>query len=159
MDLKNITSDTDLIYMHAAMEEARLAADRDEVPIGAVLVDIKTGKIVARHGNRTIEKSDPTAHAEILCIRETCQKTGAQRIPDYDLYVTLEPCTLCAAAIAFARLRRLVYAAPDPKGGGVAHGAKFFDQSTCHHKIEIIGGVLADEGGKILKDYFQGKRS
>lgn len=144
--------------MQAALEEARLAAERDEVPIGAVLVDINSGEIVAQNGNRTIELSDPTAHAEILAIREVCKETEKQRIPDYDLFVTLEPCTMCAAAISFARIRRLVYGASDPKGGGVEHGVKFFDQPTCHHKIEIEKGTLANECGQILREYFKGKR-
>lgn len=144
--------------MQAALEEARLAAERDEVPIGAVLVDINSGEIVAHHGNRTIEMSDPTGHAEILAIREICKKNGKQRIPDYDLFVTLEPCTMCTAAISFARVRRLVYGASDPKGGGVEHGARFFDQPTCHHKIDVQKGVLSEECGQILKEYFKKKR-
>lgn len=149
----------DHTYMQAAMEEAKLAAKRDEVPIGAVLVDCKSGEIIAKNGNRTIELSDPTAHAEILVIRDQCEKTGKQRIPDHDLYVTLEPCTMCAAAISFARIRRLIIGAPDPKGGGVLHGAKFFDQPTCHHKIEITDGIMADECSQILKKYFKAKRN
>jgi len=138
------------------MEEAHLAAKRDEVPIGAVLV--KDGEVIARNSNRTIELNDPTAHAEVLCIREACAQAGVQRIPEYDLYVTLEPCTMCAGAIAFARIKRLIIGASDAKGGGVLHGAKFFDQPTCHHKIEIEHGLMADECGQILKDYFKGKR-
>ena len=145
-------------HMRAAMEEAKQAALRDEVPIGAVLVDPDSGDIVARSGNRTRELCDPTAHAEILVIRDLCQKTGAQRIPGYDLYVTLEPCAMCAAALSFARIRRLVYGAPDPKGGGVDHGPRFFEQPTCHHKIEITSGLLAEECGQILKDFFAAKR-
>lgn len=149
----------DHTYMKAAMEEAKLAASRDEVPIGAVLVDCRSGEIVARNGNRTIELTDPTAHAEILVIREQCQKTGKQRIPEYDLYVTLEPCTMCAAAISYARIRRLVMGASDKKGGGILHGAKFFDQPTCHHKIEITRNIMTDECSQILKEYFQNKRN
>ena len=141
------------------MEEANKAAARDEVPIGAVLVNSQTGDIVARNSNRTIEYADPTAHAEILVIRETCKKTDKQRIPEYDLFVTLEPCTMCAAAISFARIRRLVYGAPDLKGGGIEHGAKFFSQPTCHHKIDITGDILADKCGNILKEYFKSKRN
>lgn len=148
----------DHIYMLAAMEEAHAAAARDEVPIGAVLVDRASGAIVARNGNRTRELNDPTGHAEILVIRDICRKEGAQRIPGYDLYVTLEPCSMCAAAIAFARIPRLVFAAPDPKGGGVLHGAKFFEQPTCHHKIEVTHGTLADDAGMILKEFFAAKR-
>jgi tRNA(Arg) A34 adenosine deaminase TadA len=144
--------------MQAAMEEARLAAARDEVPIGAVLVDPALNRIVAQNGNRTIELADPTGHAEILVIREACQLTDKQRIPDYDLYVTLEPCTMCAAAISFARIRRLVFAAPDEKGGGILHGARFFDQPTCHHKMTIDHGLMAAESAEILRSYFKGKR-
>ena len=149
----------DHTYMNAALEEARLAEKRDEVPIGAVLVDSQSGEIVARAGNSTIEQADPTAHAEILVIREMCQQTGKQRIPNYDLYVTLEPCTMCAAAISFARIRRLVFGASDEKGGGVKHGAQFFDQPTCHHKIEIEDGIMAEECSDILKVYFKSKRT
>lgn len=148
----------DHIYMQAAMEEALAASERDEVPIGAVLVDRASGEIVARAGNRTRELNDPTAHAEIMVIRDVCRMDGAQRIPGYDLYVTLEPCAMCAAAIAFARIPRLVYGAPDPKGGGVDHGARFFVQDTCHHKITVESGVLADQSGQILKDFFGAKR-
>ncbi len=153
-----MNTDKDHIYMNAAMEEARLASARDEVPIGAVIVDPETGDIIARNGNRTIELSDPTAHAEILCIREACEKENSQRIPQFDLYVTLEPCTMCAGAIAFSRIRRLVIGATDKKGGGIFHGAKFFEQPTCHHKIETERGMLADESGQILKEYFKSKR-
>ena len=153
-----MSSDKDHSYMEAALEEAHLAGKRDEVPIGAVLVDCTTGEIVARNGNRTIELSDPTAHAEILVIREICDQKNSQRIPDYDLYVTLEPCTMCAAAISFARVRRIIYGAPDPKGGGLDHGVKFFDRPTCHHKIKITGNILADDCSQILKDYFKTKR-
>jgi len=145
-------------YMKIAMEEAHAAAARDEVPIGAVLVDSLSGKIVARNGNRTIELSDPTAHAEILVIREACKKIGKQRIPDYDLYVTLEPCTQCAAAIAFARIRKLTFAAADKKGGAVINGVKFFEQPTCHHKIEIAESIMAEESATLLKSYFKSKR-
>ena len=154
-----MSNETDHTYMQAALEEARLAAVRDEVPIGAVIVDPASGEIIARAGNRTIELSDPTAHAEILAIREVCARDGKQRIPGYDLYVTLEPCTMCAAAIAFARIRRLIYAAPDEKGGGVENGVRFFDQSTCHHKIEVVSGVEADAASIMLKNYFKAKRN
>ena len=149
----------DVAYMAAAMEEARAAEKRGEVPIGAVLVHRESGEIAARAGNRTIELNDPTAHAEILVIREICARENAQRIPDYDLYVTLEPCTMCAAAIAFARIPRLVIGANDPKGGGVLHGVKFFSQPTCHHKIELEQGVMAEDAGQILKSFFQARRT
>lgn len=151
-------SDKDHSYMRSALEEANKAAQSGEVPIGAVLVDCASGDIVARSGNATISSSDPTAHAEINAIRARCKEVGAQRIPSHDLYVTLEPCAMCAAAIAFARIRRLVFAAPDPKGGGVLHGGRFFEQPTCHHKIEIAHGLMADESGQVLKDFFQKRR-
>lgn len=140
------------------MEEAKRAAALGEVPIGAVLVDSVSGEIVARAANQTITRSDPTAHAEIMVIREQCAKVGAQRIPGYDLYVTLEPCAMCAAAIAFARIGKLVFAASDPKGGGVLHGGKFYEQPTCHHKIAVEHGVMGDEAGQILKDFFSVRR-
>ena len=145
-------------YMQDALDEARKAAARDEVPIGAVLVDVETGDIVARGGNATIERADPTAHAEIMVIRDGCKTAGAQRIPACDLYVTLEPCAMCAAAISFARIRRVVYGAPDPKGGGIDHGGQFFTQPTCHHRPDVTGGVLAEPCGQILKDFFAAKR-
>lgn len=151
--------DKDYTYMRAALEEAEKAKARDEVPIGAVLVHKDTGEIAAREGNRTRELNDPSAHAEMLVIRRVCEIENAQRIPDYDLYVTLEPCTMCAAAITFARIRRVIFAASDPKGGGVEHGAKFFEQSTCHHKPDVLHGIMTDECGQILKDFFKEKRS
>jgi len=145
--------------MSAALEEARAAFERDEVPIGAVLVDSRTGEITAKNGNRTLELSDPSAHAEMLVIREQSAKSGQQRIPEYDMYVTLEPCAMCAAAIGFARIRKLVYGAPDRKGGGIEHGARFFEQPTCHHKkIEISSGIMTEECGVILKEFFAQKR-
>jgi tRNA(Arg) A34 adenosine deaminase TadA len=146
-------------FMRAALAEAEAAAARDEVPIGAVLVDAATGAIAARAGNRTRELNDPTAHAEVLVIRAACAATGAQRIPAYDLYVTLEPCALCAAAISFARIRHVYYGAPDPKGGGVDHGGKFYEQPTCHHRPGVTGGMLAEECGGILRAFFANRRS
>ena len=151
-------TDYDLNAMQAAREEAEKAAARDEVPIGAVLVDPKTGVIVARDGNRTREYNDPTAHAEILVIRAASAQAGAQRIPGLDLYVTLEPCTMCAAALSFARVSRVIIGAPDPKGGGILHGAKFYDQPTCHHRPQIIGPVMAEECGALLRDFFAKRR-
>ncbi|PZQ48239.1 MAG: tRNA-specific adenosine deaminase [Micavibrio aeruginosavorus] len=151
-------TEQDHSHMRAAMEEANKAARAGEVPIGAVLVDCARGEIVARAGNATIAKSDPTAHAEIAVIRARCAEVQAQRIPDHDLYVTLEPCAMCAAAIAFARIRRLVFAAPDPKGGGVLHGGKFYEQPTCHHKIAVEHGILADEAGDLLRSFFKERR-
>jgi tRNA(Arg) A34 adenosine deaminase TadA len=148
----------DFIYMRSAMEEAIAAGERGEVPIGAVLVDRRTGKIAARAGNRTRELNDPSAHAELLAIRDVCAIEQAQRIPDYDLYVTLEPCTLCAAAIAYARIPRLVYGARDTKGGAVDSGVTFFAQPTCHHKIVVESGVLAEESADLLKQFFRQRR-
>lgn len=144
--------------MNEALIEAKKAAERDEVPIGAIIVDPATGDIIARAGNRTRELNDPTAHAEVLAIREACAHAGTQRIPEYDLYVTLEPCTMCAGAISFARIRKVIIAADDAKGGGVLNGVKFYEQPTCHHRPEVSSGLMADEGGQILKDYFKGKR-
>lgn len=143
--------------MARALEEARKAAERDEVPIGAVLVHAQTGEIAAANGNRTRELNDPTAHAEILVIREICAKVGAQRIPDYNLYVTLEPCAMCAAAISFARIGKVTFGALDEKGGGVLHGGKFYEQPTCHHRPEVQHLETFD-AGQILKDYFKTKR-
>lgn len=145
-------------YIKEALAEATKAASRDEVPIGAVLVDRNTGEIVARASNSTIEHSDPTSHAEILVIREICKKTGAQRIPDNDLYVTLEPCPMCAAAISFARINTLVFGASDPKSGGVLSGPTMYSHAQLHHKPEVVSGIMADECGQILKDYFKTKR-
>ncbi len=149
---------TDQKYIAAALEEANKALALDEVPIGAVLVHAATGEIAARACNKTITLSDPTAHAEILVIREVCKQTGAQRIPEYDLYVTLEPCAMCAAAISFARIRRVIFGALDPKGGGILHGGKFYDQPTCHHRPEITH-LATPECGEILKGFFKTKRA
>lgn len=144
--------------MRAALEEARAAGHRDEVPVGAVLVHRETGEIAMRAGNRSIETSDPSAHAEMLAIRQLCAKLGVQRIPGYDLYVTLEPCTMCAGAISFARIGRVVYGASDPKGGALAHGAKFFELPTCHHRPDVTGDILADECGESLRAFFRARR-
>lgn len=144
--------------MREALKEAMLAGERGEVPVGAVIIDADSGEIVARAGNRSIEMSDPSAHAEMLAIRQLCSTLGQQRIPNYDLYVTLEPCTMCAGAITFGRLRRIVYGADDLKGGAVNSGVRFFEQPTCHHKIEVTSGVLAKECGQVLKDFFKARR-
>lgn len=144
-------------YMKIALQEAESAAMRGEVPVGAVLVD-GTGEILAQTGNRTEELADPTAHAEILAIRAATQQRGEPRLPDCDLYVTLEPCAMCAAAISFARLRRVIFGAYDPKGGAVEHGPRFFTQSTCHHAPEVIGGVEEQKAGTLLRDFFKEKR-
>lgn len=144
--------------MRLALEEAKKAASRGEIPVGAVLVDVATGKIVATGGNTTIAAHDPTAHAEINVIRARCQELGTQRLPDHDLYVTLEPCPMCAAAIANARIRRLYYGAYDPKGGGVDHGPRIFTQPTCHHKPDVIGGMDEAECAVILTNFFEERR-
>jgi tRNA(adenine34) deaminase len=142
--------------MDLALTEARAAADRGEVPVGAVLVI--DGKVVAQSGNRTREQSDVTAHAEILAIRDAAARLGAERLSQADLYVTLEPCTMCAAAISFARIRRLYYGAEDPKGGGVAHGARFFAQPTCHHAPEVYSGLAETDAADVLRDFFRARR-
>lgn len=144
--------------MEIALEEARAAEARGEVPIGAVIVDGINGSVVARAGNETRALNDPTAHAEILAIRRAAEALGAERLSGCDLYVTLEPCTMCAAAISFARLRRLYYGAEDPKGGGVAHGARFFAQPTCHHRPEVYGGIHETAAAALLRDFFATKR-
>lgn len=143
--------------MTLAFAEARAAAARGEVPVGAVVVDAQ-GAILARAGNRVEERHDPTAHAELLALREAAVKIGAARLEGCDLYVTLEPCTMCAAAISFARIRRLVFAAYDVKGGGVDHGARFYGQPTCHHVPEVVGGVQEEDGRRIMQDFFRGLR-
>lgn len=144
--------------MDIALKEAEKAARRGEVPIGAVVVDSKTGGVLAVAGNRSEEDHDPTAHAEIIAIRAAAAKVGSTRLIDCDLYVTLEPCTMCATALSFARIRRLYYGAYDPKGGGVDHGACFYDQPTCHHKPEVYGGIRESECGNLLKQFFESRR-
>lgn len=144
-------------HMDAAMAEARAAADRGEVPVGAVLV-APDGRVVAQAGNRTRELNDPTAHAEILVVREGCAQAGSERLPGYDLYVTLEPCPMCATALSAARIRRVYYGAADPKSGGVAHGPRIFTHSQCHHVPEVYDGIGADEAEAILKDFFAARR-
>ncbi|MCZ0812806.1 nucleoside deaminase [Roseovarius sp. EGI FJ00037] len=145
-------------HMDAALDEARQAAGRGEVPVGAVLIDA-AGHVVARAGNRTRELSDPTAHAEILAIREACAAAGSERLPGHALYVTLEPCAMCATAIAAARIARLYYGASDPKSGGLAHGARVFTHSQCHHVPEIYDGIAAAESEALLKRFFQERRA
>lgn len=143
-------------FMQIALEEARAASARGEVPIGAVLV--RDGEIIARAGNRTRADSDPTAHAEILVIREAARMTGSERLTGCDLYVTLEPCAMCAAAISFARIRRLYYGASDPKGGAVESGPRFFNQPTCHHAPETYGAIGEREAAELLRSFFQDRR-
>jgi tRNA(adenine34) deaminase len=144
-------------HMLTALAEAEAAALRGEVPVGAVVV-AADGVVLAKAGNRTRELSDPTAHAELLAIRAAAKKLGAPRLVDCHLYVTLEPCPMCAQAISFARLRRLYYGAPDPKGGGVDHGPRIFAQPSCHHRPEIYGGIAEREAGDLLRAFFQERR-
>ena len=144
-------------HMEIALREARAAALRGEVPVGAVVV-APSGAVVARAGNRTRELNDPTAHAEILAIRAACAAAGLERLAGHDLYVTLEPCPMCAAAISAARIGRLYYGAADPKSGGVAVGARVFSHPQCHHVPEVYDGIAATEAGAMLKDFFAGRR-
>lgn len=143
--------------MDLALDEAKAAGARGEVPIGAVVL-APDGTLLARAGNRTLELHDPTAHAEMLAIREAAAKLGSERLVDCDLYVTLEPCAMCAAAISFARIRRLYFAAADPKGGAVEHGPRFFGQPTCHHAPEVYGGIGETAAAALLKDFFAARR-
>ena len=139
-----------------AFERAREAAAAGEVPVGAVVV--KDGEVLGAAGNRTLTDKDPTAHAEILAIRQAAALLGSERLIGCDLYVTLEPCAMCAGAISFARIRRLYFAAPDPKGGAVEHGPRFFAQATCHHAPEIYGGLRESEAAGLLRDFFKERR-
>ena len=142
--------------MSIALEEARAAGARGEVPVGCVVVS--DGTIVARAGNRTIADHDPTAHAELIAIRAAASTLGSERLADCDLYVTLEPCAMCAAAVSFARIRRLYFGAADAKGGAVEHGVRFFAAPTCHHRPEVYGGINESECGELLKSFFQARR-
>ena len=144
-------------WMELALEEARAAAARGEVPVGAVVVG-PDGAELARASNRVEQDNDPTAHAELLAIRAAASRLGSARLVGCDLFVTLEPCPMCAQAISFARIRRLVFAAYDPKGGGVDHGARVFESASCHHKPEIIGGVREIEAAALLRGFFETKR-
>jgi tRNA(adenine34) deaminase len=144
-------------FMKLALDEAEAAGLRGEVPVGAVLVS-GTGEVLARAGNSTEEDTDPTAHAEMRVIREVSAARGSARLTDCDLYVTLEPCAMCAGAISFARLRRVYYGAYDPKGGAVDHGPRFFNQPTCLHKPEVIGGMDEQKSAFLLKSFFEAKR-
>ncbi len=143
--------------MDAALAEARAAGERGEVPVGAVVV-APSGEVVAAAGNRTRELNDPTAHAETLAIRAACAAAGSDRLPGHDLYVTLEPCPMCAAAISFARIARLYYGAADPKSGGVAHGPRIFTHPQAHHVPEVYGGIGAEEAAELLKEFFEALR-
>lgn len=144
-------------HMDAALAEARAAAARGEVPVGAVVV-APDGRIVASAGNRTRELSDPTAHAEILALRAACRAAGSERLPGHALWVTLEPCPMCAAAIALARIARLHYGADDPKSGGVAHGPRVFAHPQCHHTPDVYDGIAAGAAADLLRTFFGGRR-
>jgi len=143
--------------MDLALEEAKAAGARGEVPVGAVVL-APDGKVLARAGNRTLALRDPTAHAELLAIRAACTALSSERLVDCDLYVTLEPCAMCAAAISFARIRRLYFGATDPKGGAVEHGPRFFGQPTCHHAPEVYGGIGETAAADLLRDFFAARR-
>ena len=143
-------------FMEMALDEARAAAARGEVPVGCVVVC--EGEVIARAGNRTIADKDPTGHAELVAIRAAASALGTERLTDCDLYVTLEPCAMCAAAMAFARIRRLYFGAGDPKGGAVENGVRFFAQPTCHHRPEVYGGINESECASLLRDFFAARR-
>ena len=144
-------------FMDLALDAARAAGEAGEVPVGCVIV--RDGTVIATAGNRTLRDRDPTAHAELLAIREAARVLGSERLTDCDLHVTLEPCTMCAAAIAFARIRRLYYGAADPKGGAVDHGVGFFRAETCHHRPEVYGGIGEREAAALLRDFFKARRA
>ncbi len=143
-------------FMDMALQEARAAGIRGEVPVGCVIV--RNGEAIARAGNRTFADHDPTAHAEIIAIRQAAHSVRSERLADCDLYVTLEPCAMCAGAVAFARIRRLYYGAADAKGGAVDNGVKFFASPTCHHRPEVYGGLAEAEAGSLLKEFFRERR-
>jgi len=143
-------------FMDLAMDQARAAEKADEVPVGCVVV--RDGEVVAAAGNRTLADHDPTAHAEMLAIRAAARALGSERLVDCDVYVTLEPCAMCAGAISFARVRRVYYGAADPKGGAVDNGVRFFEQPTCHHRPEVYGGIGESEAAALLRDFFAKRR-
>ncbi len=145
--------------MRIALEEAQAAAQRGEAPIGAVVYDPASGQIVAQAGNSPIALSDPTAHAEILALRAAAATLGNYRLTGLELFVTLEPCAMCAGAISHARIGRLVFAATDEKGGAVVSGPRFFDQPTCHWRPQVEGGVMGEESAALLKDFFRARRA
>ena len=145
-----------LSYMQLALDEARAAQARGEVPVGCTIV--RDSDVIARAGNRTLADRDPTAHAELIALREAAKALGSERLTGCDLYVTLEPCTMCAAAISFARIRRLYFGAADPKGGAVEHGVRFFAAPTCHHRPEVYGGIAERESAELLKGFFADRR-
>jgi tRNA(adenine34) deaminase len=143
-------------FMDLALDEARAAAAAGEVPIGCVIV--RDGEVIAQAGNRTLADRDPTAHCEMLAIRHAADAIASERLVECDLYVTLEPCPMCAAAISFARIRRLYYGAADPKGGAVENGVRFYDAPTCHHRPEVYGGIGEGEAAALLKGFFRERR-
>jgi tRNA(adenine34) deaminase len=143
--------------MVIAMEEAQAAASRGEVPVGACITSV-SGEILARAGNRTLELKDPTAHAEMLVLRQAAAKLGSERLTDCDLHVTLEPCAMCAGAISHARIRRVYFGADDPKMGAIEHGPRFFTQTTCHHAPEVYGGIGGEAAAQLLKEFFKARR-
>jgi tRNA(adenine34) deaminase len=143
-------------FMDMALEEACAAGARGEVPVGCVLV--RDGEVIARAGNRTLAEHDPTAHAELVAIRAAAAALGSERLDGCDLYVTLEPCVMCAGAVSFARIRRLYYGAADPKGGAVDNGVQFFAAPTCHHRPEVYGGLGEAEASALLKEFFRERR-
>jgi tRNA(adenine34) deaminase len=143
-------------FMELALDQARAARAAGEVPVGCAIV--RDGKAIAAAGNRTVTEHDPTAHAEIVAIRAAARALGSERLADCDLYVTLEPCAMCAAAISFARIRRLYFGAPDPKGGAVEHGVRFFQSRTCHHRPEVYGGINESEAAALLREFFEARR-
>jgi tRNA(adenine34) deaminase len=143
-------------FMQIALDEARAAQARGEVPVGCVIV--RGGDIVGRAGNRTLSDKDPTAHAELLAIRQAAAALGSERLTECDLYVTLEPCAMCATAMSFARIRRLYFGAADLKGGAVENGVRFFAQATCHHRPEVYGGINESECATLLRDFFAARR-
>lgn len=145
-------------HMEAALAEARAAFARAETPVGAVVVDPKSGEIVARAGNRTRELHDPTAHAEMLAIRAACAAVGSERLTGLDLYVTLEPCAMCAGAIAAARIATLLYGAADPKSGGVEHGARVFNHPQAHHRPEVFSGIAERDSSALMRAFFAERR-
>jgi tRNA(Arg) A34 adenosine deaminase TadA len=154
----NVITDSNR-YMLRALAQAKIAFKKDEVPVAALIVDTKTNKIIARAHNLCEELHDPTAHAELLAIRMACNLVNSNKLPYCDLYVTLEPCPMCATAISFARIRRLYFGAYDSKSGGVEHGPKIFSSSSAHHVPEIYGGIKEREASLLMKEFFKQKRS
>lgn len=146
-------------YMYIALKLAEKAQAKDEIPVGCLIVDPKEGKIIAKAHNQNQHSPDATAHAEIKAIQKACKKLGQNRLRDMDMYVTLEPCTMCAAAISFARIKNLYFGAFDSKGGAVVNGVKFYEQNTCHHRPHVISGILESECADIIKKFFKAKRT